>query len=145
MADIYELFKTIWVIDDNIDHSELLINTINDVDSRYHIEHKGNGEIALIDLKRRFSENKTLPNLIFMDIKMPRLNGIETLQAIKCHHGLQHIPIAMLSTSTNEYEIQQCLRGGAILYLSKPLTVTYFKQHILPVIEQGYKPRPPST
>jgi CheY-like chemotaxis protein len=130
---------TILIIEDNPDHAELIEATILDCEPQIKILSQRNGEEALQYLNAKKRSDTTLPDLIFMDIKMPRMNGIETLMALKQDPQLRHIPVVMLSTSTNESEMRICIRSGAEIYLAKPLQTTNFEELIRPLIEH----RPP--
>lgn len=129
------LRPTILVVDDNPDHAELITEIIYDATDQYEVAIKTNGEQAIEHLKSAVANHAKLPKLIFMDIKMPRMNGIEALVAIKEIPKLAQIPIIMLSTSTNDKEIKTCLCAGALMYISKPLTTTFFSLEIEPLIE----------
>jgi CheY-like chemotaxis protein len=61
-----------------------------------------------------------LPNVIFLDMNMPRKNGLQCLQEIRRHESLQHIPVVVLTTSINQTEIKKVYEYGANLYFRKP-------------------------
>lgn len=127
--------RLILIIEDNPDHAELLEATIQDCSSEIAIDIQKNGEDALHYLRT----SATLPSVVLMDLKMPRMNGIETLIAIKQDAALKHIPVVMLSTSTNESEMRICLKSGAEMYLSKPLQASVFEELILPLLDRRLK------
>ncbi len=58
-------------------------------------------------------------DMIFLDINMPRKNGLECLIELRCNKKLDHIPVIMLSTSTNERDVDASFLLGANLYISK--------------------------
>ena len=68
--------------------------------------------------KNREREN---PAVILLDIKMPRIDGIEVLQAIKSHPKLKIIPIVMLTSSREELDLKKCYELGANAYVVKPV------------------------
>ncbi|MBC6904922.1 response regulator [Saccharophagus sp. K07] len=127
--------RLILIVEDNPDHAELLEATIQDCSSEIAIDIQKNGEDALHYLRT----SATLPSVVLMDLKMPRMNGIETLIAIKQDAALKHIPVVMLSTSTNESEMRICLKSGAEMYLSKPLQASVFEELILPLLDRRLK------
>lgn len=127
--------RLILIVEDNPDHAELLEATIQDCSSEIAIDIQKNGEDALHYLRT----SATLPSVVLMDLKMPRMNGIETLIAIKQDATLKHIPVVMLSTSTNESEMRICLKSGAEMYLSKPLQASVFEELILPLLDRRLK------
>lgn len=127
---------TILIVEDNPDHAELIEATILDCEPGIKILSQRNGEDALQYLASLKQRNAPLPDLVFMDIKMPRMNGIETLIAIKQDPQLNYIPVVMLSTSTNESEMRICLKAGAEIYLAKPLQANAFEELIRPLLER---------
>jgi len=74
----------------------------------------GNGEEA-VDLAPRVN-----PDLILMDVRMPRMTGYEACKVMKASPDLKDIPIVFLSAKGQESEIQQGLEAGAEAYLLKP-------------------------
>lgn len=136
-------YKTeILIVEDNPDHAELIEATILDCEPHIKIVSERNGEEALRHLDATKHLDTHLPDLIFMDIKMPRMNGIETLIALKQDPQLRHIPVIMLSTSTNESEMRICLKSGAEIYLAKPLQASAFDELIRPLLDRGQSLRP---
>ena len=64
---------------------------------------------------------RMLPSLIVLDLNMPRLNGTQTLRALKRHFRYQDIPVIIFSTSVNEIEMEECMSIGAAAYFTKPV------------------------
>jgi CheY-like chemotaxis protein len=60
------------------------------------------------------------PDLIFMDINMPAVDGIECLKRIRAQKDLERVPVVMYSTSKNEANIEQSFQNKANLYIVKP-------------------------
>jgi len=61
-----------------------------------------------------------LPNIIFLDLNMPGMNGLEALQEIKKDPGLKGITIVIYSTSSSEKDIEVTFLEGANIYIKKP-------------------------
>jgi len=61
------------------------------------------------------------PDIILLDVKLPRLSGIEVCKRLKSDDGTRHIPIIMLSAKAQSEEIAAGLQAGAERYLCKPL------------------------
>lgn len=65
-------------------------------------------------------KNIHLPDLLFLDLNMPRKNGLECLKEIRSDDKLNAIAIAIYSTSNNEEDIKETFQNGANIYLTKP-------------------------
>ena len=63
---------------------------------------------------------KTTPDLILLDVRMPRMTGYEACEQIKANPGIKHIPVVFLSAKGQDSEIQTGLNAGACEYMLKP-------------------------
>lgn len=70
-------------------------------------------------LTQAFSQ---LPDIILLDVKLPRLNGIEVCKRLKADDMTKHIPILMLSAKAQSDQIEEGLKSGADRYLCKPIS-----------------------
>ncbi|MEI8054363.1 MAG: response regulator [Bacteroidota bacterium] len=86
-----------------------------------------NGELA-ISFLMNILENpeKELPELILLDINLPKKNGQDVLHFIKEHDSLKHIPVIMLTTSSNEKDVMASYRNHANCYITKPIDINSF-------------------
>ncbi|MBA6340379.1 response regulator [Colwellia sp. MB02u-10] len=120
------------MVEDNIDHAELMIDAFNDFNIKNTIAHVMDGEQAIAYLKNETPyEDKskfTRPDIVFLDIRMPRQGGIETLKIMKADDDLCVIPVVMISTSKTAPEIKECYRLGASGYITKPLKFEDFSK-----------------
>ncbi len=73
-------------------------------------------------------EIKVFPKLIVLDLKMPRVDGFQFLQHIKCHSLLRIIPIVVLTSSCHEQDIHRCYQLGANAYLVKPVDFSTYAE-----------------
>lgn len=69
-----------------------------------------------------------LPDIIFLDLNMPNMNGIECLKEIRSHEIYSDISIAIYSTSTSEKDIDDTFRHGANIYITKPAAYQDLKE-----------------
>jgi len=105
---------TILVAEDERDIRELITFTL-----KYHgfeVITADNGEQAL----QLASEAQ--PDLLLLDVRMPRLSGYEVCQRVKQQESTRHIPVVFLSAKGQEAEIQQGRQAGAIDYILKPFS-----------------------
>jgi CheY-like chemotaxis protein len=64
------------------------------------------------------------PQLVLLDINLPRIDGIEVLERIKQDPALRAVPVIMLTSTDTQAEIDRCYRAGASGYVSKPISIT---------------------
>jgi CheY-like chemotaxis protein len=91
-----------------------------------------------LEALRRLAENPDV-DLIFLDINMPKMNGLELLSKIKADAGLAAIPIVIISTEGKEHDVIRGLRAGAAAYVKKPFRNEEILNIVGRVMEQ-YKP-----
>jgi len=122
----------ILLIEDNPAHAELIIRSLEDHQLPSDIYHANDGEVALDYLFRRgpyqkASENP-LPHIILLDIRMPKIDGIQVLKEIKTSDELKHIPVIVLTTSEAEKDVASAYENYANSYLVKPVDFDKFMQ-----------------
>ena len=74
------------------------------------------------------TENNPLPHIIFLDLNMPNMNGIECLKEIRSHEKYSDISIAIYSTSTSKKDIEDTFSHGANIYITKPAAYSELKK-----------------
>jgi len=95
------------------------------------LEEATNGEEAVEILE---DETKT-PDLILLDLNMPKMNGIEFLKSLKSNSQLKYVPVIILSTSNNHQDLKRCYEEGIAGYLVKPLKYEDYVEKIKALIE----------
>lgn len=109
--------KKFLLVDDDMDDTFLFGEVLAEVDPTIQFETANDGQQALEQL---FAEEKPLPDVIFMDLNMPRMDGKQCLFEIKQNERLQHIPVMMYTTSSHSTDIEQSMQLGAICFITKP-------------------------
>jgi CheY-like chemotaxis protein len=85
------------------------------------------GKEALDFLEKKAPyENALMPDLLLLDVNLPKKNGPEVLKYIKADEGLKHIPVIMLTTSSSEKDVNLCYRYYASCYITKPVEAKEF-------------------
>ena len=74
--------------------------------------------------------NKTCPDLILLDLNLPKKNGKEVLTQIRQHPDMLHIPVIILTTSDEEKDVLECYSLNANCYITKPVGLENFKKAI---------------
>ena len=127
-----ERFLTILLVEDNPAHAEMVMRSFNLQDVTIHIQHVMDGEAALDYLNRRGSYHDSdahpIPDIILLDLRLPKIDGFEVLQAIKAIPELLGIPVIILTTSAAEKDINRAYQYHANSYLVKPIDFHRFVQ-----------------
>ncbi|CAN5646619.1 response regulator [soil metagenome] len=124
----------ILLVEDNLQDAEMTIRALKKSKLANNIVHVANGAIAIDFLFGtgeyigRDINNK--PKVILLDIKLPKINGIEVLSHIKSNQLTKRIPTVMLTSSSECPDIEKCYDLGANSYLVKPVEFENFMKSI---------------
>jgi two-component system response regulator len=124
----------ILLAEDNPNDAELTIRALKKNNLSNSIHHVHDGEEALEFLFSRDVKNG-LPKLILLDIKMPKVDGIEVLKKIKADEHRKVIPVVLLTSSKEERDIVESYRLGVNAYIVKPVE---FDKFIKTVSDLGF-------
>mgnify|MGYP000651515421 FL=1 len=122
-------FKRILLAEDDPKDIELMINALNEYNLANDILVVRDGVEALDYLYRRaaFAEEPGgNPIVILLDLKMPKMDGVQVLKHIKSDPNLQMIPVVVLTSSSESQDLQTCYRLGVNAYVVKPVRFTDF-------------------
>ena len=121
----------ILIIDDSESDTMLMEEAIKDtaIANSVHIINDSQDALKFIQRQGPYA-NAPQPNLILLDLKMPQLDGHEFLEIVKNDKTLNHIPIIVLSTSTDPVDIRKCYELNANCYIEKPVNFMRFKKVI---------------
>lgn len=125
-----KMLKILLIEDDTIEVMKF-IKVIERIGKKHQIIKSNNGEEALETL----NSGKQLPDIIILDLKMPKLNGIEFLSSLKGNDFYRHIPTIVLTTSNNTKDIMECYKIGIAGYLIKPLKYEDYVSRIEKLLE----------
>ena len=114
--------QRVLVVDDNHVNRDLLRIRLERED--YLVQEAANGELALEALRREPFD------LVLLDVMMPVLDGLETLQAIKGDPDLRDIPVIMVSAVGELDTVTRCMEEGADDYLTKPFNPIFLKARV---------------
>ena len=122
----------VMLVEDNIDHAELVLRTLEDHRIANKVRHFLDGQAALYYLYQRgdFSESTELerPQVILLDLRLPRVDGMEVLKTIKEDAELKSIPVVVLTTSEAEKDVAKAYYNHANSYLVKPVGFEDFRK-----------------
>jgi CheY-like chemotaxis protein len=109
------------LVEDDPDHAELVRRGLEEYGSRLQLTHLADGESALEFLKDRAPRKSAgRPHLILLDLRLPRMDGLEVLREIKSTPDLADIPCVVLTTSRAEGDMLKAYRLHANSYIVKP-------------------------
>ncbi len=121
--------KRILIVDDSPKDVELVIAALGEKNLANKVDVAEDGVEALDYLYRRgdFAErDKGNPAVILLDIKMPRMNGIEVLKHIRSDPKFMLIPVIMVTSSREERDLVESYKLGANSYVVKPVDIVQF-------------------
>jgi CheY-like chemotaxis protein len=120
----YENIEILFV-EDSVDDAALTIRALNKSGFTHKLLHVKDGAEALDFLycKGNFSSRNPnqFPNLILLDLKMPKVSGIQVLEQVKADKRMKSIPVVMLTSSNEGPDIERCFELGANSYIVKPV------------------------
>ena len=123
---------TILLVEDNENHAELVMQSFEDHRIANKIYHVSDGEKALDYLFRRGDYADQLksprPHVILLDLRLPKLDGLEVLKEIKISKELDKIPIVIFTTSNADVDVARAYEYRANSYLVKPINHEKFSQ-----------------
>lgn len=123
------------LVEDNINDAELTIRELKKNNLANNLYHANDGEEALDFLfgTGRFAGQRSvqsLPRLVLLDIKMPKINGMDVLKTIKTNAHTKSTPVVILTSSKEDPDIQKCYDLGANSYIVKPVNFEKFAEAI---------------
>jgi two-component system response regulator len=122
----------ILLVEDNPNDAELAIRALKKNNLANNLVHLEDGQEALDYL---YNEDNEMPKLILMDVKMPRVDGIEVLRKLKSDEKRKVIPVVMLTSSKEDKDIIEAYNLGVNAYIVKPVD---FDQFVKAVTQLGF-------
>ena len=125
---------TILFVEDNPDHAELVMRSLEDHQIANTIHHVADGAAALDYLHRRgdYSDpaRSPKPHVILLDLRLPKVDGLQVLEEMKKTKELERIPVVVLSTSHADKDVGSAYEHHVNSYLVKPLDFERFSKMI---------------
>lgn len=125
------MMKQILLVDDDLDDTDLFKEALNEVDKALIIHILHSAPEALLFLNNK---DQHKPDIIFMDVNMPLMNGWECLEQIKHSDLLATIPVVMYSTSSYRGDSDKAHEMGALCFFTKPSSYADLKKIIRIII-----------
>ena len=125
--------RTILLAEDSPADAEMAVDALRDANLANPIVHVEDGVEVMDYLLRRgmyATRAEGLPAVLLLDIKMPRMDGLEVLQQIRSHDKLKTLPVVILSSSREESDLARSWDLGVNAYVVKPVDVDQFFQAV---------------
>lgn len=121
--------KKILLVEDNPNDIELTLEALDEQNlaNRVIVTNDGVEAMEYLQYKGKYKDReKENPAVILLDIKMPRMDGIEVLEAIKSNAELKTVPVVILTSSREEPDLKKCYDLGVNAYVVKPVNFKDF-------------------
>jgi CheY-like chemotaxis protein len=125
--------KPILLVEDSSKDVELTLAALEESHVANKIIVLRDGSEALKYLREGDLTGNSFPAVILLDIKMPKLSGIDVLRTIKADPKLHHLPVVMLTSSREGPDIAECYQLGANAYVVKPVEFAEFFEAVIEV------------
>lgn len=122
------------LVEDDKDHAEIIEFYIKKASVHASVKHLGDGETTMRYLQRMETNAALIPDLIILDLKIPKYDGHDILQRIKNNPSLKQIPVIVFTTSNACADREKALNNHANSYIVKPIDEHGFKEIIAPII-----------
>ncbi|HEB57448.1 MAG TPA: response regulator [Gammaproteobacteria bacterium] len=126
--------KVILLVEDNPDDEALTLRALKKNRIANHVDVARDGAEALDYLfaqgKYQHLKNETLPQLVLLDLKLPKIDGHEVLKQLRKNDRTRHIPIVILTSSNEERDIISSYDNGTNSYIKKPVDFVQFTEAI---------------
>jgi CheY-like chemotaxis protein len=126
------MIRQILLLDDDEDDQLIFKNALDGITGDINLIFAGNG-LRGLEYLRSIPALQPLPELIFMDLNMPLMNGFEFLAIIKRDPKFQHIPVVIFSTSDNPSDKQKACSHGAVKFLTKSPEFSVLKNELIKI------------
>lgn len=125
----------ILLVEDNADDARLVLHAFARVPvvDKVHVVTDGIKALEYLSEAGAGASLSQLPSLVLLDMKMPRLSGLEVLERIKADPKLKKLPVIILTSSREPRDIEACYAAGANSYVVKPVDFDEFRRTLVAI------------
>jgi two-component system response regulator len=116
--------RTILLVEDDPDDAELAVMALSESRLANEIKHVWDGKEALEYLGDESQDS--LPQLVLLDLKLPKVGGLEVLKQIRSNPRTKRLPVVILTSSDEDKDIESCYDSGVNSYIRKPIDFDQF-------------------
>lgn len=118
--------KVVLLVEDNADDVDLTIYALKKNNIPHELITVNDGVEALNYFFNNENEQVVLPDIILLDLKLPRINGLEVLKRLRQEEATRYLPVVVLTSSREERDVINCYNLGANAYVRKPVDFENF-------------------
>jgi two-component system, response regulator len=126
--------ETIMLVEDNPDDVELTLRAFrkNNIANKTVVVHDGVEALDYLFCRAQYSDRnvKELPRLILLDLKLPKMNGLQVLEQIRASEHTKLLPVVILTSSKEEVDLMSSYKNGANSYVRKPVDFNQFVEAV---------------
>lgn len=126
---------TLLIADDDEDDKEMFIEVVADINASINCVKAANGSDALQILKKE----EPVPDFIFLDLNMPRVNGRQCLELLKKDEKLSSIPVIIYTTSRSSEDKEDVKKLGAVHFITKPSSMIALRKELEAVLSKKWE------
>ena len=126
--------RTVFLVDDDTDDQDFFKSALQTIDNSAFLLSAFNGEHAL----EMINGGNVDPDIVFLDLNMPRLSGKQCLTLIKKMERLKDVPVIIFSTTRQFHEAEETKKLGAALFLTKPSSYTELKNNLSLILSRSW-------
>ena len=123
--------RFVFFVDDDLDDQEIFLLVLREISDNITCVFANDGISALEIIK---ANDSFIPDWIFIDVNMPRMNGIKCLAEIKKFKHLKHVPVYIFSTSAEASVVEESKRMGATGFIKKYIDTKDLKEELSQII-----------
>jgi CheY-like chemotaxis protein len=123
---------TILLVEDNRDHAELVLRTMEEsqvINRMFHVE-DGQAALDYLHGRGKYADRKQfpMPHLMLLDLRLPKVDGLDVLKEVKTDETLRAVPVVILTTSDAERDMAMAYEYHANSYVIKPVNFIEFSR-----------------
>ncbi len=127
---------SILLIEDNEADVRTVQRLLGKLDRPWSLEVQSNGQIALDYLGRITGNGASVPDIILLDLNLPRVHGLEVLEHYRQQEETRDVPVIILTTSMNERDQQYARDLGTEAFIRKPDQIVQWENKLLPLLRK---------
>lgn len=116
----------ILLVEDDVGDAKLAQIALRDAGSQCHVRHVRDGVDAIEMLRGAVAKGDKLPDLVLLDLNMPRMDGRQVLQEMRADPALRMVPVVVLTTSAVDRDVAASYSLGANSFITKPMDMDEF-------------------